>query len=175
MADSKFKDLLESIYLSCKGGPGTFTGAKRLFKAAKKKDPSITQKDVYSFLQDIKGYTRHRRAVRKFPTRTYLAITPGEFWQCDLIYIDDMKNIVNQKVHNKPRYALMAIDVFSLVARGAVLFRKRPEDVLKGFKQILDESKRQPSFLQVSKIQRKPKLSAYIHTYIHTYIHLCMN
>ena len=67
----------------------------------------------------------------------------------DIIYINSLKAISAQKVHNQANYGLIAIDMFTLRAFGEVMPRKRASDALEAFKKMLNDSKKTPSLLHV--------------------------
>ena len=146
-----FRPLLDSIYLSTAGRPGAFSSPERLFQEAKTENPRITRSTVNKYLRSVKSYSQHARVLRKFPTRKYLALFPGEYWQMDIIYLNTLKNISSQKVHNQPNYALIAIDVFTLRAYGELMARKTAADTLLAFQKMLADSKTVPSLLHVDR------------------------
>ena len=147
-SQSEANELLSKIYYSLEGGPGSFSSPLRLLQAAKSKNSTITRKNVDYFLRGIKGYSRHSRILRRFPTRSYLSLAPNEYWQTDLIYVNTLQNITNQRTVNQPNYAIVVCDMFSLFCYAEIMTRKRPEDTVKAFQKILDTAKKQPSLLQ---------------------------
>ena len=149
MGQQDFRLLLDSIYLSTAGRPGAFSSPERLFQEAKTENPRVTRSVVNKYLRTVKSYSQHARVLRKFPTRKYLALFPGEYWQMDIIYLNSLKNISSQKVHNQPNYGLIAIDMFTLRAFGQLMARKSATDTLEAFKKMLDDSKKIPSLLHV--------------------------
>ena len=148
MTHEKLYDLLDSVYLSLEGGPGSFSSPEQLFQVVKTQNSSITRKDIDRYLTGIRGYSQHSRILRRFSTRSFLSLAPGEYWQTDLIYVNTLKNISSQHTANQANYVIVVIDMFSLYGYAEIMFRKRPEDTVKAFKKILDTAKKQPSILQ---------------------------
>ena len=144
----KFKELLDSIYLSDKGTEGSFSSAKKLYKVGKAKQPNLTREIVNEYLQSVQGYTRHARVLRRYPYRSYLTLFPHEYYQMDVIYVNLMKNITSQKVKNQPNFALMVCDMFSHVTFGELMTRKTGPATLAAFKKILNRTKRSPLLCQ---------------------------
>ena len=152
MMNPKYTDLLDSIYLSTNGDPASFSSPLRLFQAAKLKDPAITKNDVDRYLEGQESYTRHSRILRTHPRRSYLTLYKNETWGCDIIYLNEMKVITKQRLHNQPNYGLICVDLFTKFGMGAVMVRKTPADTLKAFQKILSETKSQPAFLHVRRV-----------------------
>ena len=72
---SKFRELLDSIYLNDEGKPGSFGSAKKSFYFAHKQNAAITRNDVKRYLETIQGFSRHARILRKFPKRMFLNVS----------------------------------------------------------------------------------------------------
>ena len=144
----KCYDLLDSIYLSRDGLAGSFGSAKRLHQIIKSKNLGLSQDDINRYLENVRGYSRHARVLRKFPKRMFLAKAPFDYWQCDVIYLSEMKNITHRKVRNRPDFALTAIDLFTKQGYAQEMTRKRPEDTVSALKKILSRAKGQPALLQ---------------------------
>ena len=86
-------ETLSRLYETSKT-PHSFTGIQGLLKTARKIDPSITRKDVKSFLEKQESYTLHKITRKKFTRRKVLAPKPGVIASCDLA---DMNLLHEQK------------------------------------------------------------------------------
>ena len=145
------RDLLDDIYLSTKGGGGAFSGPAELYRRAVTKKPDIKKSVIAEYLRSVKGYTLHSRILRRFKTRKYLALYPGETWVGDIIYLRKLRLISSQKTHNTANYALIIIDLFSLKVYGEIMSRKTAESTLVAFKKILARTKSRPLKLQTDR------------------------
>jgi hypothetical protein len=59
-------ETLKKLYYNINESDVAFSSAKLLYQAARKKDSSITQRQVRSFLEQQKTYNLHKRVNRKF-------------------------------------------------------------------------------------------------------------
>ena len=94
--------------------------------------------------QNFETYSLHRRALKKFPTRTVRSKKFNDFMQADL---NEMHEYA--KENDNYNYILTAIDVYSRYAYARPLKNKTAACVIKAFKSIFTENDgQQPLFLQ---------------------------
>ena len=102
--------ILEKIYYDV-SHPAGFGTKNKLFQAAKKLDPTITQKIVDEWLSSQNTYTLFRKIKRRFPRLPYIVDTIDEQWQADLL---DMTWFASN--NDNIRYLLVVIDILSRYA-----------------------------------------------------------
>lgn len=133
MADLK-TDLLNDLYLNYKH-PSSLSGEQKLWKAARLKDETITQKNVRDYLSTKDSYTLHRITKKRFPRRKMLAPGPKVIISCDLA---DMRNL--SKYNDGYNYILICIDIFSKYLSVQLLKRKNAASLLEALREILERS-----------------------------------
>lgn len=106
--------------------PESFGGKSKFLKKFKKVDPK--------WFNSLDVYTLHKPKRKKFPTRSYRAKYPNQFWQADL---NDMISI--SKENNGFKYILTAVDVFSRFGMAIPLKTKTGLEVTEGFKKLFKE------------------------------------
>lgn len=125
-------DLLHEIYTDVKN-PASFSSPWKLYKAAKKRDSSITLNEVERFLEGQRSYTLHRHFNTRFRRRKVLARGIGYQFQADLIDYAPLK-----RDNGGTTFLLSVIDVFSRYAMLVPLKNKRGETVRDGLGRIFD-------------------------------------
>jgi transposase InsO family protein len=108
-----------------------YTSAVPLLAEARRHIPSITRRDVHNFLASQPTYTRHRRAVRRFPRLPTLAAGLHTDWQADLADIQLLR-----RANRGYGYLLVAIDVLSRQIFVEPMRRKFAADAVKAFSEI---------------------------------------
>ena len=103
-------DLLSSIYYNTKNS-ASFSSVKNLFEEAKKKNNSITLKEVKDWLSKQITYTLHKPIKKKFQRNKIIVARIDEQWEADLV---DMREFANKNKNNN--YILTIIDCFSKFA-----------------------------------------------------------
>ena len=106
------RNFLDNIYFDPSGQSGSFGSVRPLYYAAKKRNSSVTFQDIKDYLKRIRSYNRHRRILRKFSRRSFLAVAPNDFWQCDVIYLNPMK-VISKRYNKSKNYGVTVCDVFS--------------------------------------------------------------
>ena len=134
------KNLLESIYYNNSGTLGAFSALNPLYKAAKRRDKTISYKIVRTYLHSLTPYLAHKRVLRRFRRRSILSLYPGNVWSIDLLDY-------SKEPYLKKKYVLCVHDVFSHMSYAAPLATKSPVEVLARFKEILNSASSQPLFL----------------------------
>ena len=99
--------------------PAGFSGAQPLYQAARKTLPSLTLKQVKTWLQKQTTYTLHKPIRRKFQRRKTVVGGIDHQWQADLADVQSLK-----KDNDQYRYLLCVIDVFSKYAWVVPLYNK---------------------------------------------------
>jgi transposase InsO family protein len=135
MAQMKNK-VIESVY---RNSPAAYTGVEPILRESKKRDPSITRKDVLRFLHANHAYTITRPVRRRFRRLMTIASGIDCDWQADLA---DFSNIV--MFNDEFRWLLVCIDVLSRQLMVEPLKTKRPVDVKAGFEAIFERTNRKP-------------------------------
>ena len=126
------EELLLRLYETCKS-PHSFGGIEGLLYNAKKKDPTITTKDVIRFLEKQESYTLHKNTRKNFLRRKILSPKPGVIASCDLA---DMSLL--SKSNDGHKYILVFIDVFSRFAQARSVKRKDGKTIASALKNILE-------------------------------------
>ena len=113
--------------------PSAYGGVQKLYRAAKRLNPSITVKMVKQFLEGNRAYTLHYLTKKKFPRLRILAPKPKVILACDLC---DMSWLA--KYNKGTRYLLVCLDVFSRLAKVVPLKNKSGHSVTDAFKRVLE-------------------------------------
>ena len=124
--------------------PVAYTGANRLYKAAKSAIPGLTLRKVRTWLSQQPAYSLHKLVKRKFPHNRI--VVPGIKYQ----YQADLADV--SQVHRSnggTRYLLTCIDVFSKYAWAVPLKSKESTAVTNAFKVVLADGA--PRCLQTDK------------------------
>ena len=125
-------ETLRRLYETSKT-PHSFTGIQGLLKTARKIDPSITRKDVKSFLEKQESYTLHKITRKKFTRRKVLAPKPGVIASCDLA---DMSKL--SRFNSGFKYILIFIDVFSRLGQAVPVKSKDGKTMVNALRTILE-------------------------------------
>jgi len=112
-----------------------FAGQKQLQLQSKK-----PLKDVKTWLSKQRVYTLHKQIKRRYPTRPYRAKFKNQFWETDLV---DMQNYVNE--NDSFKYIITVIDVFSRYGFALALKNKSKLSIINAFKSIFENE--QPKYL----------------------------
>jgi predicted SnoaL-like aldol condensation-catalyzing enzyme len=132
-------ELLKRIYHDPES-PGGFAGIERLFREAKKQDPSIKRADVKYFLDGDRTYTLHRprrvrfKRARTIPSGLYTDI------QCDLAMMDKFS-----RANRGYNYILLAVCVLSKRIWAIPVKTKQLTDMKEAFDQLLADIPITPS------------------------------
>ena len=146
--------ILKNVYYDPKN-PNSFSSANKLYKEAKKINPSITLKDVKNWLSSQFTYTLHKQVVRKFKRNPIIVEVIDQQWEADLV---DMQEFAKQ--NNDYKYIVTVIDCLSKYAWVKPLKNKSAKSVIIAFKEIFNEG-RIPVHLRTDK-GRDFKNSAFI-------------
>lgn len=140
----EIKKILHDIYHG--SGEGAFSSATNVFRIAKRKLPKLTLSVVRDYLNSLRSYALHRRAVRKFERRSFLAIAPWDTFSIDLFFLS------SEKKRGRKNVGLLVIDSFSKYIWAKELKDKTGDSVLRAFTAILDRLKRNPLNLFCDKV-----------------------
>ena len=132
----KFDKLLDSVYYNVKS-PACYAGVQPVYREAKRRNSSITQKDVKRYLLQQKTYTLHKPVIRNFRRNKIRAIGVDTNWEADLC---DMQQLA--KNNENYRYLLTCIDVFSKFAWVEPLRSKKASEVAQAFLRILKKGRK---------------------------------
>ena len=135
-------DFLSDYYFNTKS-PVTFTSPLALYREAKKRYPSLTLRQVKTWLQSKDTYTLHKPVRYNFPRNRVTGI--DDQWQADLVDVSSLA-----RFNNGYEFLLTYIDVFSKFAWVVPLKNKSGETLVNGFQSILDLG-RSPEKLQTDK------------------------
>lgn len=122
---------------------GSFGGVDRLYKALKRKDPTVKLADVKKWLRKQDTYTLFKQNKNKFPRLPILVNKIDEQWQIDLM---DMSWV--SQYNDGYRYLLNVIDCFSRFAWSRAIRKKTGIEVVQALDAIFSDSNRVPEKLQ---------------------------
>ena len=126
-------------------GPVAFTSPLALYQEAKRGYPSLTFRQVKTWLQSKDTYTLHKPVCYNFSRNRAIVTRIDDQWQADLVEISSLA------CSNKGyKFLLTFIDVFSKFAWVVPLKNKSGESPVNGLKSILDVG-RSPEKLQTDK------------------------
>lgn len=132
----KQRKLLDDVYYNPKTG---FSGVNELARKSGK-----PKQLVKNYLLEQEVYTKHKRAVQKFPTRKVIVHSLDHQHQADLA---DMRSLSSQ--NNGYNYILTVIDLLSKYAWAIPIKRKTGEFTTEAFADIFKT--RKPTLLQTDK------------------------
>lgn len=132
--------LLSAIYYD-PSNEASFGGVEKLLRRARKKDPSITRKDVEDWLRGELTYTLHKPVRRKFLRNPIVVSHIDEQWQADLV---EMREFSSQ--NKSINYILTVVDILSKYAWVVPLKDKTANSHKVAFQSIFKQ--RKPSKLQ---------------------------
>ena len=137
-------DFLLDYYFNTKS-PVAFTSPLALYREAKKHYPSLTFRQVKTWLQSKDTYTLYKPVWYNFPTNRVIVAGIDDQWQADLVDISSLA-----RFNKGYKFLLTCIDVFSKFAWVVLLKNKTRESLVNGFQIILDTG-RSPEKLQTDK------------------------
>ena len=140
----RFLNFLSDYYFDTKS-PLAFTSPLALYREAKKLHPSLTFRQVKTWLQSKDAYTLHKPVQYNFPRNRVIVTGIDDQWQADLVDISSLA-----RFNKGYKFLLTCIDVFSKFAWVVPLKNKSGETLLNGFQSILDLG-RSPEKLQTDK------------------------
>ena len=142
---SKFSRLLKKLYHDYTT-PAGLTSQEKLYRAAIKKNPCITKRDIQLFLSGDATYTLHKPARIRYTTNKTKAKAVDHVWQADLT---DLSNIA---VYNDNiKFLLFVIDVYSRYLFITPLKNKKGTTVAEAFNSIFKSNNRIPGVLITDK------------------------
>ena len=137
-------DFLWDYYFDTKS-PVAFTSPLALHREARKRYPSLTFRQVKTWLQSKDTYTLHKPVRYSFPRNRVIVTEIDDQWQADLVDISSLDHF------NKGyQFLFTCIDVFSKFAWIVPLENKMGESLVNGF-QIILYTGRSPEKLQTDK------------------------
>ena len=98
--------ILKKIYLSPEN-PAGYSTPYKLWKAAKKINPNITQKMVKTWLETRDSYTLYRKVKLQFPRRKIIVSGVQVQYQADLLDFAPIKKENRNKPENVRQYCQM--------------------------------------------------------------------
>ena len=135
---------LSDYYFDTKS-PVAFTSPLALYREAKKHYPSLSFRQVKTWLQSKDTYTLHKPVRYNFPRNRVIVTEYDGQWQADLVDISSLA-----RFNKGYKFVLTCIDVFSKFAWVVPLKNKTGESLVNGFQSILDLG-RSPEKLQTDK------------------------
>ena len=103
------------------------------YQEAKKRYPSLTFRQVQTWLQSKDTYTLHKPVRYNFPRNRVIVTGIDDQWQADLVGVSSLARF--NKGH---KFLLTCIDVVSKFALVVPLKNKTGESLVNGFQSILD-------------------------------------
>ena len=125
--------------------PVAFTRPLALYRGAKKRHPSLTFRQVKTWLRSKDTYTLHKPVRHSFLRNRVIVTEIDDQWQADLVDISSLA-----RFNKGYRFLLTCIDVFSKFAWVIPLKNKTGESLVNGFQIILDTG-RSPEKLETDK------------------------
>ena len=120
--------------------PSSFTSTRQIKKSIQ--NSKVSTKFIEEYLKELPSFTLHKPVRRKFK-RTLTKVYGVDIQhQADLIEF-----IKYAKFNSNYKYALIIVDVLSRFLMGIPLINKKPESVVKGFKEIYKNG-RSPKIIQ---------------------------
>ena len=132
--------LLRQLYY----GPGeasSYSSVGRLYHAAKKIMPQITQKVVREWLRKQVTYTRHKKPRLTFPRRKVLTLRQDYVWASDLIVIDSLVNF-----NSGYQYIVTVVDLFSRKLWARKIKQKSKNEMEMALRSIIKENNGQSPY-----------------------------
>ena len=143
-ANKNSLDFLSDYYFNTKS-PVAFTSPLALYREAKKCYPSLTFRQVKTWLQSKDTYILHKPVRYNLPRNRVIVTWIDDQWQADLV---DTSSLA--RFNKGYKFLLTCIDVFSTFAWVVPLKNKSGETLVNSFQSILDLS-RSPRKLQTDK------------------------
>ena len=137
-------DFLSDYYFDTKS-PLASTTPLALYREAKKRYPSLTFRQVETWLQSKDTYTLHKPVLYNFPRNRLIVTGTDDQWQADLVDISSLA-----RFDKGYKFLLTCIDVFSKFAWVVPIKNETGESLVNGFQSILDLG-RSPEKLQTDK------------------------
>ena len=137
-------DFPSDYYFNTKS-PIAFTSPLALYREAKKRYPSLTFRQVKTWLQSKDTYTLHKPVRYNFPRNRVTVTGIDDQWQAELVDISSLARFIKGY-----KFLLTCIDVFSKFAWVVPLKNKTRETLVNSFQSILDLG-RSPEKLQTDK------------------------
>ena len=135
---------LSHYYFDTKS-PVAFTSPLALYREAEKRYPSLTFRQVKTWLQAKDTYTLHKPVRYNFPRNRVIVTGIDDQWQADLVEFNSLA-----RFKKGFKFLLTCIDVFSKFAWVVPLKNKTGKSLVNGFQSILDLG-RSPEKLQTDK------------------------
>lgn len=132
------KNLLEKLYNDPES-PAAFSGVQRLYKEARKINPTISMGDVKYYMEGSRIYTMHKPRRKKIKRSKFI---PSGFMTDFQVDLADFKNFA--KYNRGYKYILVGICVLSKRFFAAPVKSKKPSDVKIAFKKIFNEMPMKP-------------------------------
>ena len=105
-----FSNFLSDYYFNTRSPVG-FTSSLALYREAKKRYPSLTFRQVKTWLQSRDTYTLHKPVRYNFPRNRVIVTRIDDQWQADLVNISSLA-----RFNKGYKFLLTCIDVFSKFA-----------------------------------------------------------
>ena len=138
-------DVLREIYYD-PSHPAGYSGLEPVYKAAKKKLPTLKRNQVQLWLKKQDTYTLHKPSRRKYNRNRVTVFGIDEQWQADLVDVSSISR------YNKGiKFLLTCIDVFSKSAWVYPLKDKSGTSLFIAFRKLFKDSGRIPQKLQTDK------------------------
>ena len=138
--DKNSLDFLSDYYFNTKG-PVALTSPLALYREAKKGYPSLTFRQVKTWLRSKDTYTLHKPVRYNFPRNRVIVTEIDDQWEADLVDISSLA-----RFNKGYKFLLTCIDVFSKYAWVVPLKNKTGESLVNRFQSILDTGRSSKSY-----------------------------
>ena len=130
---ANIKAWLESIYFD-PAHPVSFSGPQKVYAFVKTKQPSLTLKDIQSWLGGKEAYSLHKPVRRRIKRNKVIVKHIDQQWDVDLM---DMSRIAGE--NDGHHFVLLCIDIFSRYVWTYPLKHKSGEEVSQAFSSIFQD------------------------------------
>ena len=86
----EIKRVLHDIYFG--NSEGAYSSLSNVYRVAKRQLPDLSLSVVREYLNGLPSYSLHKRAVRSFERRSFLAVAPWDTFSLDLFFYLLRKN-----------------------------------------------------------------------------------
>lgn len=115
--------------------PGSYSGLETFYKSIKERGIKLEKEKIKNWLEKQPTYAHHYPVINKFKRNKIFVTGIDELWQIDLC---DLSNISAYNEGNN--FLITCIDVFSKYAWAIPIKKKSAQNVINGFKLILESS-----------------------------------
>ncbi len=135
---AKVEGVLKELWYRKEGGPGAFTGPRKLYEAAKNELPDIRHSEVQSWLNKQKSYVLFKQAAkitrvkRGHVKKIFHVFGKDRIWSMDIMYLPKMFTVY--------KFILTKVDAFSKMMSLIPMAKLDSERTANAFDRIVEEN-----------------------------------